>query len=173
MQSHSSLLFFYPHRFNWISRSTHTTNYVIILPLMYLHPELLTFLYLAFWSTYFPHLVTIRLDLALTKSKYPYFSALMDLSYLTYCGTTSCSPYSWQTYTFVYLLITSLYWSITSYSLNRILQNSLFVYLTRDSFYLPTCDVMSLFLSGQIVWFFHLTFLLPIMLRISFLLQPF
>ena len=44
-----------------------------------------------------------------------------------------------------------------SCSLNHILLNSLFVYLTRDTLTLPTCDIMTLFMSGQIVMFLHLT----------------
>jgi hypothetical protein len=100
MRSHISPLFFYLHRFYLLSHSTHTINYIIILPLMYLHPELLLLLHLPFESTNFPHLVTICLDLARTKLKYPYIIALMDLSYLTYCGPTCCSPYSKQNNTF-------------------------------------------------------------------------
>jgi hypothetical protein len=71
-----------------------TLYYFIILLWMYLHSELLLLLHLPFESSKFPHLVTIRLDLAQTISKYPYFIALMDLSYLTHYGTTFCSPYS-------------------------------------------------------------------------------
>jgi len=44
-----------------------------------------------------------------------------------------------------------------SCSLNCILLNSIFVYLTRDTLTLPTCDIMSLFMSSQIVMFLHLT----------------
>ena len=44
-----------------LSRSAHTINYVIILSLMYLHPELLIFLHLPFQSTNFPHLVALIL----------------------------------------------------------------------------------------------------------------
>ena len=93
--SHILPLFFCLYEFYLLSQSTHTINYVIILLLMYLHPDLFLLLHLPFESTNFPHLVTLCLDLAQTKLKYPYFIALMDLSYLTYCGTTFCSPYMW------------------------------------------------------------------------------
>ncbi len=106
-----------PTRILFISRSTHTINYVIILSLMYLHPELLLLLHLPFDITNFPHLITLHLDLAGTKSKYLYFIALLDLSYLTYCGTNFCSPYSWHNHTFCLpTSYTTLYYSISKFT---------------------------------------------------------
>ena len=78
----------------FLSQSTHTKHYVAILSLLYLHPDLILLLHLPFEGTNFPHLVTLHLDLAQTKSKYLYFIVLMDLSYLTYSATKFCSPYS-------------------------------------------------------------------------------
>ena len=100
MWSYISPLLFYLNRFDVLSRSAHTINYIIIFLLMYLHPELLLLLHLPSESTNFPHLITLHLDLVWTKSKYPFFIALLDLSYLTYRGTTFCSPYSWHNDTF-------------------------------------------------------------------------
>ena len=70
----------------FISRCTHTKHYAAILLLLYLHPDLILLLHLPFEGTNLPHLVTLCLDLAQTKSKYPYFIVLMDVSYITYCN---------------------------------------------------------------------------------------
>ncbi len=82
-------IFFYISKYD-----THTKHHVYILPLLYLRPDLILLLHLPFEGTNLPHLVTLRLDLARTKSKNLYFIVLMDLSYTTYSVTTFCLPYS-------------------------------------------------------------------------------
>jgi len=81
MRSHIILLLLVYTLMFFISRGTHTKHYVAILLLLYLHPDLILLLHLPFEGTNLPQLVTLRLDLARTKSKYPYFIVLMDLSY--------------------------------------------------------------------------------------------
>ncbi len=88
------LLLVYTHRLFFISRSTHIKHHVYILPLLYLHPDLILLLHLPFEGTNLPHLVTLRFDLARTKLKNLHFIVLMDLSYITYSVTTFCLPYS-------------------------------------------------------------------------------
>jgi hypothetical protein len=155
MLSYISPLLFYLHRFYFLSRSTHTINYVIILLLMYLHPELLLLLHLPFDSTNFPHLITLHLDLAGTKSKYPYFIALLDLSYLTYriSWNQFWLPYSWHNHTFclstsyiIVLLNFKIHFLFTSFG-------TLFIYPLVMSYFI-LCPVKKITLPVKCIFYY-------------------